>query len=132
MVGKLFISSLYSWKKNLNYLVQNLRNPISKTVFEIGTFSGYSKNELQHVEKDARRRAPQAGKPLLKFAGSVMEISHDRRFLDRTAIFSLAFERNSQAPFFDGTYQEYDADKKKQLSGEGAKQKRIRYKPLRG
>lgn len=67
---------------------------------------------------------------LLEFAGSVMVISHDRWFLDRIATHILAFEGNSQVQFFDGNYQEYEADKKKRLGEEGAKPKRIRYKPL--
>lgn len=67
---------------------------------------------------------------LLEFAGSVMVISHDRWFLDRIATHILAFEGNSQVAFFDGNYQEYEADKKKRLGEEGAKPKRIRYKPL--
>ena len=68
---------------------------------------------------------------LLEFAGSVMVISHDRWFLDRIATHILAFEGNSQVSFFDGNYQEYEADKRKRLGEEGAKPKRIRYKPLR-
>ena len=68
---------------------------------------------------------------LLEFAGSVLVISHDRWFLDRIATHILAFESNSQVTFFDGNYQEYEADKKKRLGEEGAKPKRIRYKPLR-
>jgi sulfate-transporting ATPase len=67
---------------------------------------------------------------LLEFAGSVMVISHDRWFLDRIATHILAFEGNSQVVFFDGNYQEYEADKKKRLGEEGAKPKRIRYKPI--
>ncbi|WP_338846481.1 energy-dependent translational throttle protein EttA [Massilia sp. W12] len=67
---------------------------------------------------------------LLEFAGSVLVISHDRWFLDRIATHILAFEGNSQVTFFDGNYQEYEADKKRRLGDEGAKPKRIRYKPL--
>jgi energy-dependent translational throttle protein EttA len=67
---------------------------------------------------------------LLEFAGSVMVISHDRWFLDRIATHILAFEGNSQVTFFNGNYQEYEADKKLRLGEEGAKPKRIRYKPL--
>ena len=67
---------------------------------------------------------------LLEFAGSVMVISHDRWFLDRIATHILAFEGDSQVSFFDGNYQEYEADKKKRLGEEGAKPRRIRYKPL--
>ena len=67
---------------------------------------------------------------LLEFAGSVLVISHDRWFLDRIATHILAFEGNSQVTFFDGNYQEYEADKKKRLGEEGAKPKRLRYKSL--
>jgi sulfate-transporting ATPase len=67
---------------------------------------------------------------LLEFAGSVMVISHDRWFLDRIATHILAFEGDSQVVFFDGNYQEYEADKRKRLGDEGAAPKRIRYKPI--
>jgi len=67
---------------------------------------------------------------LLEFAGSVMVISHDRWFLDRIATHILACEGESKWVFFDGNYQEYEADKKKRLGEEGAKPKRIRYKPI--
>ncbi|MCV6689348.1 energy-dependent translational throttle protein EttA [Neisseria meningitidis] len=67
---------------------------------------------------------------LLEFAGSVMVISHDRWFLDRIATHILACEGNSKWVFFDGNYQEYEADKKRRLGEEGAKPKRIKYKPV--
>ena len=67
---------------------------------------------------------------LLEFAGTIMVISHDRWFLDRIATHILACEGDSQWVFFDGNYQEYEADKKKRLGEEGAKPKRVRYKAL--
>jgi sulfate-transporting ATPase len=67
---------------------------------------------------------------LLEFAGCVMVISHDRWFLDRIATHILACEGDSQWTFFAGNYQEYEADKKRRLGEEGAKPKRIRYKPI--
>ncbi|MFJ3048495.1 energy-dependent translational throttle protein EttA [Herbaspirillum chlorophenolicum] len=67
---------------------------------------------------------------LLEFAGTVLVISHDRWFLDRIATHIIAFEGDSQVSFFDGNYQEYEADKKKRLGEEAAKPKRIRYKPV--
>ncbi|WP_028536995.1 energy-dependent translational throttle protein EttA [Paludibacterium yongneupense] len=67
---------------------------------------------------------------LLEFAGCVLVISHDRWFLDRIATHILACEGESKWVFFDGNYQEYEADKKKRLGEEGAKPKRIRYKPI--
>ena len=68
---------------------------------------------------------------LLEFAGSIMVISHDRWFLDRIATHILACEGDSQWTFFDGNYQEYEADKKKRLGEEAAKPKRTRFKALK-
>ena len=68
---------------------------------------------------------------LLEFAGSVMVISHDRWFLDRICTHILAAEGDSQWVFFDGNYQEYEADKKKRLGEEGARPHRVRYKALK-
>jgi energy-dependent translational throttle protein EttA len=68
---------------------------------------------------------------LLEFAGSVMVISHDRWFLDRIATHILAAEGDSQWTFFDGNYQEYEADKRKRLGEEGAKPHRMRFKNLK-
>jgi len=67
---------------------------------------------------------------LLEYAGSVMVISHDRWFLDRIATHILAAEGDSRWSFFTGNYQEYEADKRRRLGEEGAKPKRIRYKPI--
>lgn len=67
---------------------------------------------------------------LLEFAGCVLVISHDRWFLDRIATHILAFEGDSQVTFFTGNYQEYEADKRQRLGEEGAKPKRIRFKPI--
>jgi energy-dependent translational throttle protein EttA len=68
---------------------------------------------------------------LLEFAGSVLVISHDRWFLDRIATHILAAEGDSQWVFFDGNYQEYEADKKKRLGEEAARPHRIKYKALK-
>ena len=68
---------------------------------------------------------------LLEYAGTVLVISHDRWFLDRIATHILAAEGDSQWVFFDGNYQEYEADKKKRLGEEGAKPKRVRFKALK-
>jgi sulfate-transporting ATPase len=68
---------------------------------------------------------------LLEFAGCVLVISHDRWFLDRIATHIVAFEGDSQVVFFNGNYQEYEADKKKRLGEEAAKPKRIKYKALK-
>jgi sulfate-transporting ATPase len=68
---------------------------------------------------------------LLEFAGSAMIISHDRWFLDRICTHILACEGDSQWFFYDGNYQEYEADKKKRLGEEGARPKRVRFKPIK-
>ena len=68
---------------------------------------------------------------LLEFAGSAMVISHDRWFLDRICSHILACEGDSQWFFYNGNYQEYEADKKKRLGEEGARPKRVRFKPIR-
>jgi len=67
---------------------------------------------------------------LLEFAGSALVISHDRWFLDRIATHILAAEDNSKWVFFQGNYQEYEADKRKRLGEEDARPHRPRYKPL--
>jgi len=67
---------------------------------------------------------------LLDFPGCAVVISHDRWFLDRIATHILAFEGDSKAFFFEGNFQDYEADKKKRLGAEALQPKRIRYKPL--
>jgi sulfate-transporting ATPase len=67
---------------------------------------------------------------LAEFAGTVLVISHDRWFLDRIATHIIAFEGDSSVYFFEGNYQEYEANKRARLGEEAAKPHRIRYKPL--
>ena len=67
---------------------------------------------------------------LSEFAGSALIISHDRWFLDRIVTHILAAEDNSKWLFFEGNYNEYEADKRKRLGEEGARPHRPRYKPL--
>lgn len=68
---------------------------------------------------------------LLEFAGCALVTSHDRWFLDRIATHILAFEGDSKVVFFDGNYNEYEADKRKRLGEEAACPHRIRFKPLK-
>ncbi len=68
---------------------------------------------------------------LQEFAGSVLVISHDRWFLDRIATHILACEGDSQWVFYDGNYNEYEADKRRRLGEEAARPKRIRYRALK-
>jgi sulfate-transporting ATPase len=67
---------------------------------------------------------------LAEFAGTVLVTSHDRWFLDRIATHILAFEGDSRVTFFEGNYQEYEADKRKRLGEEAARPHRLRYRPL--
>lgn len=68
---------------------------------------------------------------LLEFSGCALVTSHDRWFLDRIATHILAFEGDSKVVFFDGNYNEYEADKRKRLGEEAARPHRIRFKPLK-
>jgi len=67
---------------------------------------------------------------LLEFAGSAMIISHDRWFLDRICTHILAAEGDSQWVFYPGNFHEYEADKVRRLGEEGARPKRMRFKPI--
>ncbi|HEV2737164.1 MAG TPA: energy-dependent translational throttle protein EttA [Candidatus Elarobacter sp.] len=67
---------------------------------------------------------------LEEFAGTVLVISHDRWFLDRIATHIIAFEGDSSVYFFEGNYQEYEANKKARLGEEAARPHRLRYRPL--
>ncbi|MGD9650095.1 MAG: energy-dependent translational throttle protein EttA [Dongiaceae bacterium] len=67
---------------------------------------------------------------LLEFPGCVVVTSHDRYFLDRIATHILAFEGNSQVVWFEGNYQDYEADRKRRLGAEADQPHRIKYKPL--
>ena len=67
---------------------------------------------------------------LTAFAGCAMVISHDRWFLDRIATHILAFEGDSQAVWFEGNYQDYEADRRRRLGAQAEQPHRIKYKPL--
>jgi ATPase subunit of ABC transporter with duplicated ATPase domains len=67
---------------------------------------------------------------LLGFAGCVVVISHDRWFLDRIATHMLAFESDSQVVWFEGNYQDYEADRRRRLGADAAQPHRIRYRKL--
>jgi energy-dependent translational throttle protein EttA len=67
---------------------------------------------------------------LLDFAGCAVVISHDRWFLDRIATHILAFEGDSQAVWFEGNYQEYEADRKRRLGAEADQPHRVQYRKL--
>jgi sulfate-transporting ATPase len=67
---------------------------------------------------------------LLNFAGCAVVISHDRWFLDRIATHMLAFEGDSQVVWFEGNYQDYEADRKRRLGAEADTPHRIKYRKL--
>src|SRR6185503_5067995 len=67
---------------------------------------------------------------LLDFAGCAVVISHDRWFLNRVATHVLAFEGDSRAVWFEGTYDEYEQNRRDRLGDEASQPHRIRYKPL--
>ena len=67
---------------------------------------------------------------LLNFAGCAVVISHDRWFLDRIATHMLAFEGDSQVVWFEGNYQDYEADRKRRLGAEADRPHRIKYRKL--
>jgi sulfate-transporting ATPase len=67
---------------------------------------------------------------LLEFAGCAIVISHDRWFLDRIATHILAFEGDSAAVWFEGSYQDYEADRKKRLGDAAERPHRIKYRKL--
>jgi ATP-binding cassette ChvD family protein len=67
---------------------------------------------------------------LVDFAGCAVVISHDRWFLDRVATHMLAFEGDSQAVWFEGTYDEYEQNRRSRLGAEADQPHRLKYKPL--
>jgi ATPase subunit of ABC transporter with duplicated ATPase domains len=67
---------------------------------------------------------------LLEFAGCAVIISHDRMFLDRLATHILAFEGDSHVEWFEGNFEEYEADKVRRLGPDSVNPKRVTYKRL--
>ena len=67
---------------------------------------------------------------LVDFAGCAVVISHDRWFLDRIATHILAFEGDSHVEWFEGNYQDYEADRHRRLGADADQPHRIKYKPL--
>ena len=68
---------------------------------------------------------------LLDFAGCAIVISHDRWFLDRIATHMLAFEGDSHVEWFEGNFEDYEADKKRRLGAAAVEPHRLKYKPLK-
>ena len=113
---------------------------------KVGTLSGGERNRL-HLAKllqrgsnlllldeptndldvDTLRALEEA---LLNYAGCAVVISHDRWFLDRIATHMLAFEGDSQVVWFEGNYQDYEADRHRRLGAEADRPHRIKYRKL--
>jgi ATPase subunit of ABC transporter with duplicated ATPase domains len=113
---------------------------------KVGTLSGGERNRL-HLAKllqrgsnlllldeptndldvDTLRALEEA---LLNYAGCAVVISHDRWFLDRIATHMLAFEGDSEVVWFEGNYQDYEADRKRRLGAEADRPHRIKYRKL--
>ncbi|TMA96325.1 MAG: ATP-binding cassette domain-containing protein, partial [Deltaproteobacteria bacterium] len=69
---------------------------------------------------------------LVDFGGCAVIVSHDRWFLDRIATHILAFEGESRAVWFEGNYQDYEADRRRRLGAEAERPHRIKYRKLVG
>ena len=67
---------------------------------------------------------------LSNFGGCAIVTSHDRWFLDRIATHMLAFEGDSRVVWFEGNYEDYEADKKRRLGADAATPHRIKYRKL--
>ena len=67
---------------------------------------------------------------LVEFAGCALVISHDRWFLDRIATHMMAFEGDSRVEWFQGNYQDYEADRHRRLGAEADRPHRINYRKL--
>jgi energy-dependent translational throttle protein EttA len=113
---------------------------------KVGTLSGGERNRV-HLAKLLRRGANlllldeptndldvdtlrALEEALLNFAGCALVISHDRWFLDRIATHMLAFEGDSRVVWFEGNYQDYEADRRRRLGGEADQPHRVKYRKL--
>ena len=67
---------------------------------------------------------------LLEFAGCAVVISHDRWFLDRIATHILAFEGDSHVEWFEGNYEDYEADRRRRMGGDADQPHRIKYRRI--
>src|SRR5437660_232597 len=122
----------------------NFKGPTQQR--KVGTLSGGERNRVQlakllkrgsnlllldeptnDLDVDTLRALEEA---LLNFAGCAVVISHDRWFLDRIATHMLAFEGDSQVVWFEGNYQDYEADRRRRLGAEADQPHRIKYRKL--
>ncbi len=112
------VGSLSGGERNRLHLAKLLRGGCNLLLLDEPT------NDL---DVDTLRALEEA---LLDFAGCAVVISHDRWFLDRIATHILAFEGDSRVVWFEGNYQDYEADRKRRLGAEAERPHRIRYRKL--
>jgi sulfate-transporting ATPase len=112
------VGELSGGERNRVHLAKLLRNGSNLLLLDEPT------NDL---DVDTLRALEEA---LLQFAGCVVVISHDRWFLDRIATHMLAFEGESQVVWFEGNYQDYEADRHRRLGTAADQPHRIKYRKL--
>ena len=112
------VSQLSGGERNRVHLAKTLKTPGNVILLDEPT------NDL---DVDTLRSLEEA---ILNFSGCVIVISHDRWFLDKIATHILAFEGGSHVEWFEGNYQDYEADRKRRLGEDSLNQKRIKYKPI--
>jgi ATP-binding cassette ChvD family protein len=113
------VGQLSGGERNRVHLAKMLRTPANVLLLDEPT------NDL---DVDTLRALESA---LVEFAGCVVVISHDRWFLDRICTHMLAFEGDSQVVWFEGNYQDYEADRRQRLGAAADQPHRIKYRPLR-
>ncbi|MDB9869853.1 energy-dependent translational throttle protein EttA [Alphaproteobacteria bacterium] len=112
------VSQLSGGERNRVHLAKTLKTPGNVILLDEPT------NDL---DVDTLRSLEEA---ILNFSGCVIVISHDRWFLDKIATHILAFEGGSHVEWFEGNYQDYEADRKRRLGEDSLNPKRIKYKPI--
>ena len=112
------VSQLSGGERNRVHLAKTLKTPGNVILLDEPT------NDL---DVDTLRSLEEA---ILNFSGCVIVISHDRWFLDKIATHILAFEGVSHVEWFEGNYQDYEADRKRRLGEDSLNPKRIKYKPI--
>ena len=113
------LSQLSGGERNRVLMAKQLQNPGNVLLLDEPT------NDLDIETLQALEQA------ILSFAGCAVITSHDRWFLDRIATHILAFEGDSKAVWFEGTWSEYEADRKKRLGLDAETPRPIRYKTLK-
>ena len=113
------VGTLSGGQRNRVHLAKMMKKPSNVLLLDEPT------NDLDTETLSALEEA------LELYAGCAVIISHDRAFLDRIATHILAFEGNSQVVWFEGNYEDYEADYKRRLGQDADTPNRIKYKPLR-